>query len=939
MRRITVIAYIAAFLILAVNALFYRSLYNHQIEYISKMLDRQARIVGTEMEQTSQMLIPDLAEMNFGDNISEFFSASEVNDRALEKIELYYSKYEDLIVSLKLNDNKGNVFTLLKDQEKNTWINGRYKAQIQPAIFDKEKVEPVRENFEYYFPVMKGGELLGNFVVTINFDQYFTRIFSKYSIEDYQWQWVINSDGNIIYDTHKGKPGYSETKRLTKEVNDGVSGRLFHTIDSDGKSKKILSSFFPVNIIGKSFGIVFSAPTDFFQKYIVRNSTIIVLITLLIVLAIIHIYRIIFKRQNKKMIETRNSEATLIKMIEEMPVGIVVYNQNREILKANRIAAQLFSRDSETEMLGMLIPDLSRNEYVSDLSGQFGQGKIIKINAIHGDRIVFRGSIPIDFKGEDATLESYIDITALEAARKHEAEANIAKSELLARMSFEIRTPLNGIIGMTEMLCRSNLPPESKEVSGLLRRSTDLLLNIITDIFDVSKVETGKMFLDQIPFKVRDEITYCINMIMRDNPDTRVELIQDVAPTVPDNVIGDPYRLRQILSNLLFNSLSTNLEGEIKLSCRLKSAINNVITLEFTIADTGRVYTKTEIKKLFGDYITNKGMRSEWSEELRLGPILARQLVELMGGELNAVSPAFVDSSRQDRGLKITFNIQVHLNEKIVKEIDVSGYKELKEIKTLVIAGGQSRDDDFLSILHKMEIPVSVTSYQKHTISQILTDRQKTKDRYILLILFDDNDSDGFIAAEALQKAGLTNEYIVLMFTSRDPKGHYARCVDLGIDHLLVKPFSVDELTATISQFFPGIAASAKAEIKKSVKKVPEVLVVDDNQLNRKVVGSLLKVLGIMPDFAESGEEAIEKVRNKTYDIIFMDLIMPVIDGFEASRTILGFDKKMTIIALSADNMPETRTKAEMSGMKELLSKPVSVKDLRAVIDRYVTND
>jgi len=428
-------------------------------------------------------------------------------------------------------------------------------------------------------------------------------------------------------------------------------------------------------------------------------------------------------------------------------------------------------------------------------------------------------------------------------------------------------------------------------------------------------------------------------MIMRDNPDSRVELFQDVAPTVPDNVIGDPYRLRQILTNLLFNSLSTNQEGEIKLSCRLKSAINNVVTLEFTIADTGRVYTKAEIKKLFGDYITNKGMRSEWSEELRLGPILARQLVELMGGELNAVSPAVVDNSRQERGLKITFNIQVHLNERIVKEIDMSGYKSLKEITTLVIAGSQSRDDDFLSLLHKIELPVSVTSFQKHTISQILADREKSKGKYILLILFDDADSDGFVAAEALQKAGLTNEYIVLMFTSRDPKGHYARCVDLGIDHLLVKPFSIDELVGTISQFFPGVAASARADTRKALNKAPDVLVVDDNQLNRKVVGSLLKVLGITPDFAEGGEDAVEKARHKTYDVIFMDLIMPVVDGFEASRAILEFDKKMTIIALSADNMPETKAKAELSGMKELLSKPVSVKDLRAVIDRYVTND
>jgi signal transduction histidine kinase/CheY-like chemotaxis protein len=935
MRKITIIAYSAFILILLVNVFFYKSLYNNQIDYIIKLLDRQVRIVGSDVENTSMYLISDLNRVDFAEDISGFFTDKAISERSIEKLKLYYSKYEDLIVSMRINYISGDVYTLFKDEDKNTWIGSTYKAQQMPEIYDHEIIEPIRENYNYFLPVLDGNKVIANFVITINVKQYFSRLFLKYNLDEYQWQWIINNEGSVFLDNSRDKPSYSELNRLSEKLTDGVSGRMIHSAVIKGKKKEILSSFYPVNLIGKDYGLVFSAPTDFFQKYIVRNSVIIIVTTLLIVLFIIVMFKRNIRKQQKIMMATQGSEATLIKLIEEMPVGIVVYNKSMEILKANRRAAQLFSYKSEEEMLGMLIPDLSRNEYVSDLSGQFGQGKVIKINSLHGERIVFRGCIPVNFKGEESFLESFIDITALESARKQEAESNIAKSELLARMSFEIRTPLNGIIGMTEMLCRSGLPDETLEVAGLLRRSADLLLNIINDIFDVSKVETGKMILDEIPFRLREEIAYCMKLVMRENPDTRVDLSQKIDSAVPDNVIGDPYRLRQIITNLLYNALSTNDDGEVKLLCRLRETNNNVIVIEFTLTDTGRSLTKAEIKKIFGDYITNRTDRSEWNEELRLGPILARQLVELMGGDLVATSPAIVDHNKQEKGLKITFTIKLHLNEKISKAIDISAYRKLSDIKTLVITGGQSRDDDFLSILHKLDIPVSVTSFQKHTISQIVSNRESSHERYIMLIIFDEPESDGFVIAEAMRDAGLTSQYIVLMFTSREPKGHYPRCVDLGIDQLFVKPFNSEELSAVVLKFFPGIKKANGTTVSKEKSDTPVVLVVDDNHLNRKVIGSLLKVLGIMADYAENGEDALGKVKGKTYDIIFMDLIMPVMDGFDAAIEILKFERSVSIIALSADNMPETKAKAELAGMKELLSKPVSVEDLRSVIEKY----
>ncbi len=936
MKKLTIISCAALLLIMIINTIFFRSLYFNQVEHFNKLLDRQVRIVGSEVDNISMYIVSDLVEFDFSEDIALFFTDHELGERAKEKIKLYYSKYEDIVISVMLYNNTGDVYTLFKDEEKNTWLDGSYKAQVQPEIYDHEKLDTERDKYKYYLPVISNGEVTANFVITIDLIKYFTKVFAKYNLEDYQWQWIINDTGAVVFDNHPGTVEYSELRKISDQINQGISGRLDHNMIINKEKKEIMSSFYPVNIIGKDLGIIFSAPTDFYQKYIIRNAVFFSLAILLIVFLLSWFFRRSYFKQSKKATETGASVSGLVSIIDQMPVGVIVYNENREIVSSNRHAASLFSFTDEGEMIGRLVPDLSKNEYKSDLDGQFGQGKIIKLGSSSGDRIVFRNSTPVSFKGENDTLEVFIDVTTLESARKQEAEANIAKSELLARMSYEIRTPLNGIIGMTEMLNRADLPEGTTEVIMLLKRSADLLLNIINDIFDVSKVETGKMILDEIPFRIREEISYCSNLVKRENPDNPVSIITDIDQKVPDNLIGDPYRLRQVITNLLYFSLSSTQTGEISLRCSLKETNGNVVDLLFTMIDTGKNYTKAEIKKIFGDYITGRTGRAEWAEELKLGPILARQLVELMGGELVAVSPAMKDHSGQERGMKISFTVRTHLNERISKSIDLKRYKYVSEIRTLAIAGGQARDDDFLGIIHKAGLPVSVTSFQKYTVSQIDIDRKNNSDRYILLIIFDEPESDGFEVAKALRDSKLTGEYIILMFTSKDPKGHYSRCVDLGVDHLLVKPFAAEDLILVLKNYFPSLRTGTNKAESKDKDAMPSILVVDDNHLNRKVVGSLLKVLGIAAEFAESGQEAVDKYKKTPFDLVLMDLIMPGTDGFEAAQMILEFNDRALIIALSADNMPDTKLKAEQTGMKEMLTKPVSVEDLRRIIERYL---
>lgn len=915
-----------------VTAVFYLSLYRNQIDYSNKILDRQVVIAGSDIDNTSMYIVSDLTEIDFSDDISGFFTDPVVNERVMERMKLYYSKYEDIIVGLMLYNSYGDVYTLFKDEERNSWLDGSYRAQNVPEIYEVESLEPDRDRYKYYLPVLKDGEALGNLVLTIDFSKFFSRVLAKYNLEQYQWQWVINDTAAIIFDNYGREIKYSQLQKIADAISEGTSGRLTHRIESGGIANEILSAYYPVTLFGLEFGIVFSSPTDFFRKFMVRNSIILGVLTMLTLLFVIFLFRFSARKQNKRLAETSDSELTLLSIIDQMPVGLLIYNSAREVLRANRQAAEIFSYKDENEMTGKLMPDLSRNEPGTDSVS--GDSRIIKLGGAGGDRNIFRNSIPLKFRGEDSTLEVLVDVTSLELARRQEAEANIAKSELLARMSFEIRTPLNGILGMTEMLNRAELSEETKEVAMLLRRSADLLLNIINDIFDVSKVESGRMILDEIPFRLREQVDYCLFLVRRENPDTIVNFTSSVDQSVPENLIGDPYRLRQVITNLLNNSLAGTQTGEINVRCHVKKSEGNRYVLEFTVTDTGMNYTKAEIKRMFGDYITSLSERSDWAEDLKLGPILARQLTELMGGELKAESPAGKDNSRKERGLRVTFTINVHLNEKITKHLDLNNYNKVSDLRTLVITGTQGRDDDFLGVMHRIGLPVSVTSFQKHTISQIKTSLKNEQGRYALLVIFDEPDSDGFKIAKELLDAGLTGEHIVLMFTSRDPRGHYAKCVDLGVDHLLVKPFAGEDLLDVLKDHFPALKGH-KGLATANEEGQPVILVVDDNYLNRRVVGSLLKVMGVRAEFAASAEEALSQVKENTYDLILMDLIMPGIDGFEAAKIIMDRDNSMPVVALSADTMPETRKRVEQTGMKELLTKPVTVDELRRVIDRY----
>ncbi len=938
MKRLFITVYCAFTLILALNHFFYRNLYKKQINYIIELLNSQVQIVGLEVDETNNRFLSDLNQINFDGDLTSFFTNGDNRRLAIEKMKLFFSKYQNFIIGIKYYDSNRNEFTLKQNTETDNieWLESQpYVTHVQGQIYNIEKLSEENRRFNYYLPVYnQTNETIGNLVVTVDFQRYFREIFSTFNLQAesarFQWQWVVGDSGDIVFNNFTKDIEYLQLEKITARLSDGFAESTVHRAVVDGENEEIISSYYPSQLLQREIGLVFSAPTTFFQKYIARNSAIISILTLFLVQAIIYFFWRFLKTQKAEKERLGVSEKMLFTLIEEMPVGVIIYNRRREIIKANKVAAEEYSYKSEKEMEGKIFPEISyiENETQPSADKQLHPDQFIVIKKATGDIVLYRKSIPVVFRGEDATMEMLIDVTLLESARKQEVRANEAKSEFLARVSYEIRTPLSGIIGMTDLLNKHELSKDVREIVRLLHGSTEVLVSIINDILDFSRIESGSLLLREVPFNLREEISYCTDLAKTNIPPESLQIISLVDDDVPESVIGDPYRMRQIITNLLNNSISNTDVGEIRLKCSLKSRKAGILTLSFELADTGKAFDKYTLKRMFGDVesIESKTLRA--NDESTFGTALARQLIEIMGGSFFAESPSGLMG---EKGTKLVFTINFYSNERAIKNLPLEEVTSFDKLRTLVISG-TIRDEESLATLHLTGMALTVTTYMKATVNQVKSNMNFQGERYHLIVIFDDGFIDGFDAASSLWENRLSHNYIVILISANDKKGNYLKCLMMGIDEYLIKPVTAPELTNAIKKHFPHIGKTPGVVVKENNLNGLRIMVVEDNKLNLKVIGTMLQNMGYKYDIAEDGYAAFLQARSKKYDLIFMDLMLPEIDGFEASQKILKIDKTVKIVALTADIMPETKRKAELAGIIDFIAKPVRAEDLKRLL-------
>lgn len=927
--------------IIGVNAYYGYHIYNQQLNFHTDMLSNQAQICGWEIEQSGYEFENEINYIVFSSDIASFFENQESLELKVKKLELFYFKYQNLIRNIRIIDNNKNVYSLFKDKT-NHFISDYYISQRQLPLLEKEKVSKNYDGtYTYVLPVFKDNKAVINILVKADIDNYILSVFENYHLGNTLWQWLVSLDGEIISNNlTRDSLSVHKIEKITTNLKNGFKGSILHKVNHENTRDEYLSAYYPVRILTNDMGIVFSLETKIIIRTVITNSIIVGASTVLILILIIILFVIVMRKKNREERKIKDSLTAMGEILESLPIGIMVMGENRMVKSLNKTAVNIFGLSSENELVGKNITDqflISRNFQDSDsFSYTDNLNQYVYYDDNDNEVIIYKKEIPYRIDNEDVSLEAFIDITPIEIARKREVAANKAKSEFLAKMSHEIRTPLNGIIGMANTLETLDLDDKQSDAVQIILKSADLLLSIINDILDFSKIEAGKMIIEETPYKLRDELDATISLFNPRAQEKNLQLTFEVQPDVPNDIIGDPFRLKQVISNLIGNAIKFTYEGKIVLTTEKVKKHNGYLTLLFSIEDTGIGIPKEKLSDIFSSFSQADGSTTRKFGGTGLGITISKQLVELMGGEMWVESPSSISTDPQYKGSKFSFTIQVYSNEKLEKKVDVSNIEDYNQINVLIINDNPDEDNTLLHTFSSFETNNEQVKPSDKSFQLIEENLQKGDKKYHLILINDNSNFDGIGFARKLSEKGLSEKFLIAVVSSNDQPGNYVKCKMNGVDYYLIKPYEASEVFEIIQNNFTNLKVKEKElpELNKLRKKI-NILLAEDNIINQRVAQTIFKNLGYEITIAHNGQNCVDKVKENKFDIIFMDIMMPEKDGLEATAEIRSAGYKLPIVAMTANAREEDKTKAFDSGMNHYLAKPVRIEEIKEVLIRY----